>query len=85
MGNHLSAKKIFQNEIIDNLTSANFEPYIKRSSVYSKTSENILINIDKNIDKKKFKAKSNPKYQETNILIHELNSRSVRDFKHENL
>ena len=85
MGNHLSAKKTFQNESIDNLTSANFELYIKPSSVYSKTSKNILINIDKNIDKKKFKAKSNPKYQEINISIHELNSRNVRDFEHENL
>ena len=66
-GNSLFAEQKFQNLSIDNRMSANSESYIKLFNVYNKTSEDILINIDNNIDNKKFKVKSNPKYQRTNV------------------
>lgn len=65
-GNSLSAEETFQNLSVDNHTSANSESYIKLCNVYNKTSEDISRNIDENIDNKKFKVKSNHKYQQAN-------------------
>lgn len=62
LGNLLLNENQFQNESIDNHTSAISETTIRPLNVYNKTRENISINSDK-----KLKVISNSKSKETNI------------------
>ena len=52
-GDCLLPEETFENESIENHTSATSESYIKPSNVYKKNSKKISINSDKNVDNKK--------------------------------
>ena len=64
----LLAENTFQNESVDNHTSAIFGSYVRPSNVYNETSENISITTGENTDNKKLKVTgaSNPKTREIN-------------------